>query len=78
MLTKEFLIHLVNQIVDNPEDVKITEVKGQNVTVFELRVNKSDFGKVLGKKGNTVQAIRILLRAVGRKHGRHAMLEMVE
>ena len=78
MDTKEFLVHLVNQIVDNPEEVKVTEVKGQKTTVYELRINISDFGRVIGKKGYTVQAIRILLRAVGRKHGTHTMLEIVE
>lgn len=78
MTVKEFLENLIKQIVDNPDEVKIDEVKGQNTTVYELEVHKDDVGKVLGRKGKTVQAVRTLLNAVGRKHGSQTMLEILD
>jgi uncharacterized protein len=54
-------------LVDKPDQVQVRAIEGERVTVFELRVHKSDLGKVIGRQGRTAQAIRTLLNAMGMK-----------
>ncbi len=75
---KEFIEHIVRALVDNPDDVRLTEIQGERTTVFELRVGEGDLGKVIGKKGQTAKAIRTLIGAVSAKQGKRAMLEILE
>jgi uncharacterized protein len=75
---KEFIIAIVKELVDNPDQVQVTEVEGEKTTVFELRVGQGDLGKVIGKRGKTAGAIRILLSAASAKKGKRAMLEILE
>jgi predicted RNA-binding protein YlqC (UPF0109 family) len=75
---KEFIIAIVKELVDNPDQVQVTEVEGEKTTVFELRVGPGDLGKVIGKRGKTAGAIRILLSAASAKKGKRAMLEILE
>ena len=74
----EFIENIVRALVDNPDDVRLTEVHGERTTVFELRVGDGDLGKVIGKKGQTAKAIRTLIGAVSAKQGKRAMLEILE
>ena len=64
---KEVVQHIVQAIVDSPGEVSISAIEGGQTTVLELRVAKSDLGKVIGKKGRNVQAIRTILAAVSAK-----------
>lgn len=75
---KEFIIAIVKELVDNPDQVQVSEVEGEKTTVFELRVGQGDLGKVIGKRGKTAGAIRILLSAASAKKGKRAMLEILE
>jgi len=75
---KEFIETIVRALVDNPDDVHITEVQGSKTTVFELRVGDGDLGKVIGKKGQTAKAIRTLISAISAKKGKRAVLEILE
>ncbi|MEJ2051800.1 MAG: KH domain-containing protein [Calditrichota bacterium] len=76
---KEFLEFIVKQLVDTPEDVRVSEVKGEHLTIFELHVAKNDIGKVIGKKGHTAAAIRTLLSAVSAaKKGNRSILEILD
>lgn len=75
---KEFVEYIVKHLVDNPEDVKVSEVFGETTVVYELKVAQPDMGKVIGKNGRTAHAIRVLLSAVARKAGKHATLEILE
>ncbi|MCK5033362.1 MAG: KH domain-containing protein [Calditrichia bacterium] len=77
-MLKEFLEHIVKPIVDKPDEIKITEVDGEAVCIYELRVGEGDFGKVLGKHGKNVNALRTLLNAVASKSGKRAILELIE
>jgi len=74
----EFIYYLVKHIVDHPDDIEIKEQEGKQVEIYELRVNKADFGKVLGKKGKNIDAIRLLLRAYSAKYGKRVILEIIE
>jgi len=75
---KEFIEFIAKNLVDNPDDVSVTEVEGERTTVYELRVGTSDLGKVIGKKGQTAKSIRTLLGAASAKLGKRAVLEILE
>ena len=57
---KEFIEYLVKALVDNPDEVNVTQIDGEKTVIFELRCNQSDIGKVIGKQGRTIKAIRTL------------------
>ncbi len=69
---------LVKRLVDNPDEVKITVVEGERSTILELRVNKSDVGKVIGKGGRIVSAIRTLIFAMAKSNDKRVILEVIE
>jgi len=75
---KELIEYIVKSIVDNPEEVEVAQIDGESTIVFELRVKQEDVGKVIGKKGRTINAIRTLVNATAAKSGMRAMLEIVE
>jgi predicted RNA-binding protein YlqC (UPF0109 family) len=75
---KAFIEYVVKALVDYPDQVSVTEVDGERVVVFELRLNQSDVGKVIGKSGRTITAIRTLLTSAAAKQGKRAMLEIIE
>ena len=75
---KELIKRIVQVLVDHPEQIEVSEVEGDNITVLELRVAKEDIGKVIGKKGRNVQAIRTILSAASAKVKKHTVLEILE
>jgi predicted RNA-binding protein YlqC (UPF0109 family) len=75
---RELLEYIVRALVDQPNDVRITEVDGERTVIFELRCHPDDVGKVIGKTGKTVGAIRVLLNTAASKQGRRVLLEIVE
>ena len=75
---KPFIEYVVCALVDHPDEVSVTEVDGERVIIFELRLNQSDIGKVIGKSGRTITAIRTLLTSAAAKDGKRAMLEIIE
>ncbi|MDH3356965.1 MAG: KH domain-containing protein [Desulfobacteraceae bacterium] len=75
---KNFLIKIVKALVDNPEQVQVNEVEGSQIVVLELRVDKSDMGKIIGKQGRTANSIRALLNAASGKAEKRYVLEIVE
>jgi len=75
---KELLEEIAKALVDNPDDVQVTEVEGEQTTVLELRVRDEDLGKVIGRQGRTARAIRTLLSAAGMKIHKRFVLEILE
>ncbi|HNR38563.1 MAG TPA: KH domain-containing protein [Acidobacteriota bacterium] len=75
---KELLEMIAKVLVDNPEQVQVTEVEGEQTTVLELRVAQVDLGKVIGKQGRTARAIRTILGAAGMKMHKRFVLEILE
>lgn len=75
---KELVEMIAKALVDNPEEVTVTEVEGEQITVLELRVEQSDLGKVIGKQGRTARSIRTLLGAAGMKLRKRFILEILE
>ncbi len=75
---KDLLVEIAKALVDNPEDVSVTEVEGEQTTVLELRVREEDLGKVIGRQGRTARALRTLLTATGMKVHKRFVLEILE
>jgi uncharacterized protein len=76
---KEFIEYIAKQLVDNPDSVVIEErIDEDKKLLLSLRVSQSDTGKVIGKQGRTAAAMRILLTAVAAKHGKRAVLEIMD
>ena len=75
---KDVLESIAKSLVDAPNEVQITEVNGDKTIIFELRCNAKDVGKIIGKSGKTVGAMRTILNSMASKQGRKAMLEVVD
>lgn len=75
---RELVEYIAKALVDDSDNVQVSEVEGERVTVIELRVAQSDLGKVIGKQGRTARAIRTILNANATKLRKRAVLEIVE
>jgi uncharacterized protein len=75
---RELIKYIAQALVDNPEQVEVTEVEGNQTSVLELKVAKEDLGKVIGKQGRTARAMRTILSAASAKVKKRTVLEIVE
>ena len=75
---QEFLVFVIRQLVDYPDEMVLTKEETPKKISFSLRLRQSDVGKVIGKHGNTIIAIRDLLGAAASRHGQRAFLEIAE
>ena len=75
---KDLMIEIVQALVDQPDQVAITEIAGEHTVVLELSVAKSDMGKVIGKQGRNALALRTILSAAAGKVRKRYVLEIVE
>ncbi|MFN3411253.1 MAG: KH domain-containing protein [Exilispira sp.] len=78
MKEKEFVEYIAKSLVDYPDDVKINLVEGEKTTLIELKVNPEDIGKIIGKNGSIIKALRVLLSSLDSKNGRRIALEIKE
>ena len=75
---KELIEYIAKLLVDNPEQVSVTELEGEQTSVIELKVAKEDIGKVIGKQGRTARAMRTILSAASAKMKKRSVLEILE
>jgi hypothetical protein len=75
---KDLIEYLARALVDHPDEVSVAEIAGEQTVVLELKVAKDDLGKVIGKQGRTVKAMRALLSAASAKLRKRADLEILE
>jgi len=75
---KDLIAYIAKALVDSPEAVEVSEVEGEQTSVIELKVAKSDLGKVIGKQGRTARAMRTILSAASTKVRKRAVLEIIE
>ncbi|MBN2383926.1 KH domain-containing protein [bacterium] len=75
---KDLVEFIVKALVDNPDQVTVSEIEGEKTTVIELRVAQEDLGKVIGRQGRTARAIRTLLTAAATKDKKRIVLEILE
>lgn len=74
---KDLIEYLVKALVDDPEQVNISEVEGEDATKYEIRVASSDLGKVIGKQGKIANALRVVAKAAAMRDKRRVYLEIV-
>lgn len=75
---KTVLEDIAKALVDKPDEVMVTEVVGEQTTVYELKVAQDDIGKIIGKSGRTAKALRTILSAAGMKLRKRFVLEILE
>ncbi len=74
---KALLEYIVKALVDNPDEVSISEIEGEKALVFEIKVAAADAGKVIGKHGRIINAIRTILRSAAVKDGKKVSVELI-
>ncbi len=75
---KNLIEYMAKALVDNPDEVNVSEVEGNQTSILELKVAKEDLGKVIGKQGRTARAMRTLLSAASAKIHKRTVLEIIE
>lgn len=75
---KSLIEYVSKALVDMPDQVEVNEIEGEQTTVIELKVDKSDLGKVIGKQGRTARALRTILNAASTKLRKRSVLEIIE
>jgi predicted RNA-binding protein YlqC (UPF0109 family) len=75
---KELIYYIAQALVDQPDQVAVSEIEGNQTSVLELKVAKEDLGKVIGKQGRTARAMRTILSAASAKIKKRAVLEIIE
>ncbi|MFC1501054.1 KH domain-containing protein [Elusimicrobiota bacterium] len=75
---KDLVLYITKALVDNPENVEVSEVSGEKSTVIEIKVSDGDRGKVIGKEGRIIKAIRLLVNSASAKMEKRAAVEIVE
>ena len=75
---KEFIAYLIKNLVDQPDDVDVQVLDGQQGTIVEIRVSQTDIAKVVGRQGKTIKALRTIAMTVGARFGRRVRLEVVQ
>ena len=75
---KELLTYIVQNLVEKPDEVSVTEREANGETVFEVRIADGDMGKVIGRQGRIVKEIRILMKAVAQRKGKKVSVEIMD
>jgi predicted RNA-binding protein YlqC (UPF0109 family) len=75
---KELVEFMAKALVDNPDQVEVTEIAGRDILMIELKVAEEDIGQIIGKKGSNVQAMRLILNAASFKLRKRVVLEIIE
>jgi len=75
---KEFVAYLIKNLVDLPDAVDVNIVDGEQGTVVEVKVSPQDVGKIVGRQGRTIKALRTIAMTVGARVGRRVRLEVIQ
>ena len=74
----EIIEILIKALVDEPDQVRVAESRGEKTTVFEASVSKKDMGKVIGRSGRTIEALRIIVGACGAKRKQRCIFQIID
>jgi predicted RNA-binding protein YlqC (UPF0109 family) len=77
-LVKQFLEFVIRQLVEFPDEMMLSEIPSGKTTIFRVQLRQTDVGRIIGRNGQTIQAIRALLASSAARHGQRATLEIVE
>ncbi len=75
---KELLLYIARSLVDNPDEVTVSEREENGETVLELRVAEGDMGKVIGRQGRIAKEIRALVKSLAQRSGKRVSVEIVD
>ena len=75
---KDLVEIIAKSLVDNPDEVRVNEVQGEQDLILELRVAPEDMGKVIGKQGRIAKAIRTVVKAAALNEDRKAVVEIID
>lgn len=75
---KELVEYIVNSLVDNKEQVEITEENAQDTTVIKVKVASEDMGRIIGKEGRIIKSIREIVRAYSAREHKEVSIDIVE
>jgi predicted RNA-binding protein YlqC (UPF0109 family) len=75
---RELVEFMVKAMVDNPDQVEVTEIAGRDASAIEVKVAQEDMGKIIGKKGRNAQAMRLILNAASAKVRKRVILEIID
>jgi len=75
---KDLIQEITRHMVQHPDEVSISEVIGEKTLIYEVRCNASDVGKVIGKNGRTIAAMRTLVTTAASRDGKRALIEVVQ
>lgn len=75
---KNLLTYMIQNLVDHPDEVSVTEREAGNETVFEVRVADGDMGKVIGRQGRIIKEVRVLMKAVAQRKGKKVSVEVLD
>ncbi|HZK40569.1 MAG TPA: KH domain-containing protein [Atribacterota bacterium] len=75
---KELIELIIKGIVDNPDKVEINEIVGEKSSIYEVKVDSDDIGKVIGRQGRNIKSIRTIVNAAAQKDDKRVVIEIVE
>ena len=75
---KELLTYLIQNLVDHPDEVSVTEHETGGGTTFEVRVANGDMGKVIGRQGRIIKEVRVLMKAIAQRKGKKVTVEVID
>ena len=75
---KELLLYMAKNLVDNPDEVSVTEIDNEDGKVLELRVAEGDMGKVIGRQGRIAKEIRTIIKTVALRTGERVTVEIMD
>ncbi len=75
---RELVEHMARTLVENPDGVTVEETTQEDMTVYELRVEEADLGRVIGKEGRIAKAMRMIIRSAAARNGQKATIEIMD
>ncbi len=75
---KELIELIIKGIVDNPDKVEINEIIGEKSSIYEVRVDSDDIGKVIGRQGRNIKSIRTIVNAAAQKDDKRVVIEVID
>ena len=75
---RELIELIIKGIVDNPDRVEINEIIGEKTSIFEVKVDTNDIGKVIGRQGRNIKSIRTIVNAAAQKDDKRVVIEIID
>lgn len=77
VILKELIELMIKGIVENPDKVEINQIVGEKTSVFEIKADPDDIGKIIGKQGRNIKSIRTIINAASQRDSKRVIIEIV-